>query len=415
MLYRGTATILSKRSGQADGPEGEAALRIVRQCAMQLVKRNGENYKSQEISNTIWSFATIGYGLKGGSTADTGNDYTFLQSNDIEGDMLLMADTVKVAISTAKQIIFRFRSQELNNLAWAMARLGQKDEEILTMIGRELANPRRKVLAQDIGTTLWAFATLEFFDDSIYRQIVKRTNWGRASYTKPQELSNGEYSNRHPIVTGLETLIFFVRLVLWALATADITPKYLDSFDTLLRKSARTPPHVAERDPVTYIVAIASQELMRRPQDFKPQEIKDSLWSLSRVCSEESVWRTSVTKFAVCAYISFVVMQLGIRYPPLFKAVALHLVGPADDAKITGRGLEGFSPQSIGNLAWAYARQAQLASNMSIRRKDDMLIAAMTGRLAQYSISFVDLGESLLQKLFYAIAETDLNAYGEHE
>ena len=62
-----------------------------------------------------------------------------------------------------------------------------------------------------------------------------------------------------------------------------MTPKYVDSFDTILKKSARTPPHVAEKDPITYVIAIAAQELMRRPQDFKPQELKDSLWSLSRV------------------------------------------------------------------------------------------------------------------------------------
>ncbi|CAJ1961283.1 unnamed protein product [Cylindrotheca closterium] len=361
-LVWGVATILSKRPGKADGPEGVAALRVVRQCAMQLIKRNGANYKTQELTNTIWSFATIGFGLKGGTTSDAGNDYTFLPSDDLEGDMLLMEDTVKVAIRSAKQVIHRFRSQELNNLSWALARLGQKDDEILTMIGNQLADPKRKVTPQDIGTTLWGFASLEFLDESVYRGIAKKVNGRRASKTKPQELTN----------------------VLWALATAGMVPKYAESFDTLLQKSARTPPHEASRDPITNVVAIATQELMRRPQDFKPQEIKDSLWSLSR---------------------------LGVRYPPLFKAIAVHLVGPADDARITGRGLEGFSPQAIGNLAWAYARQAQLASDLSFSRKDDLLIAPMTGRLAHYSASFVDVGESLMQKLFYAIAEADLNVH----
>jgi len=170
---------------------------------MQLVKRNGENYKTQEITNTVWAFATIGFGLKGGTTADAGNDYTFLPSDDIEGDMLLMEDTVQVAISAAKQIIHRFRSQELNNLSWALARLGQKDDEMLTMIGNHLADPKRKVTSQDIGTTLWGFATLEFFDESIYREIAKKVNGRRASNTKPQELSNSKYSKRHLMFTRL--------------------------------------------------------------------------------------------------------------------------------------------------------------------------------------------------------------------
>jgi len=358
----GVATILSKHSGQTDSLVSDAALRIIRQCAMQLIKRNGENHKTQEISNTVWSFATIGFGLKGGSSANAGNDYTFLQSDDMEGDLLLMEDAVKVAASTAKQILHRFRSQELNNLAWAMARLGQKDEELLTMIGNEIASPKRKVTSQDIGTTLWGFASVEFFDDDIYRRILAKVNGRRAHYSKPQELSN----------------------VLWALATADVVPKYKDSFDTMLKKQARTPPHIAEVDPVTYVIAIASQELMRRPQEFKTQEIKDILWSLSR---------------------------LGVRYPPLFKAIALHLVGPANDPEITGRGLEGFSSQGMGNLAWAYAKQARLAAEMSSHRNDDMMIGKMTGRLAYYSASFIDVGESLIQKLFYAIAEADLKVH----
>lgn len=196
-FHRGTATILSKQSGQADGPVSSAALRIVRQCAMQLIKRDGENYKTQEITNTVWSFATVGFGLKGGTTADTGNEYTFLQSDDIEGDMLLMEDTVKVAMNVAKQIISRFRSQELNNFAWAMARLGQKDEELLAMIGNEIASPKRRVTSQDIGTTFWGLATLEFFDHTIYARMAQKVNGRRAHYTKPQELSNGRCRLEH--------------------------------------------------------------------------------------------------------------------------------------------------------------------------------------------------------------------------
>lgn len=193
-LCRGVATILSKQSGHADGPVSSAALRIVRQCAMQLIKRDGEDYKTQEITNTVWSFATVGFGLKGGTAADAGNDYTFLQSDDIEGDILLMEDALKVAMKLAKQMVSKFRSQELNNLAWAMARLDQKDEELLEMIGKELAHPKRQVQSQDIGTSLWAFASLEYYDEDIYAGIANKVDGRKAAYTKPQELSNGKLS-----------------------------------------------------------------------------------------------------------------------------------------------------------------------------------------------------------------------------
>jgi hypothetical protein len=261
----GIATILSKRAGHAEGSECDAALRIFRNMARELIKRGGEGYKSQEITNSIWSLATTGFGVTNIKNSDStrlaGNDYTFLISSDVEGDQQLMEEALQVAFEYAKKNIRRFRSQELNNLAWTMARLGQRDDELLEMIGRELINPRRKVSSQDIGTTLWSMATLEYFNADLYRQIVSRVNREKAGYCKPQELSNA----------------------LWALATADVIPEYIDTFDMLLVQRSRTSPAKAESDPVVLTIALAARELMRRPNDFKTQEIKDILWALSRV------------------------------------------------------------------------------------------------------------------------------------
>eukprot|EP00980_Cylindrotheca_fusiformis_P003988 scaffold874_cov126-Cylindrotheca_fusiformis.AAC.21 len=359
----GVATILSKRAGQTNGPECDAALRIFRHVARQLISRDGEGFNSQETSNTIWSFATVGFGLQAGKTTlDSRNEYTFLVSNDAEGDCTLMKDAVQVAIKNAKLNAHRFKSQELNNFAWALARLEQKDYEVLEIIGKQLAHPNRQVSPQDIGTTLWAFATLDYKSDEIYRNIVRRADKNRARRCKPQELSN----------------------VLWALATTDVIPEYRDAFDTLLVENARPSQSQAESDPITRLIAVASQELMNRPGDFKEQEIKDILWSLSR---------------------------LGVRHPTLFKSVAEHLVGDENSPEITGRGVEGFSSQGMGNLAWSYARQAQLGAEVMQRRARAITIYPVSGRLAHYTVSFIDVGESLLQKLFYAIAEADLKVH----
>lgn len=71
---------------------------------------------------------------------------------------------------------------------------------------------------------------------------------------------------------------------LWALATAEVIPDYIDAFDTtLLKEEMRPSPSEIEGDPVTGCFAIAAQELMRRPFEFKSQEIKDILWSFSKV------------------------------------------------------------------------------------------------------------------------------------
>lgn len=128
------------------------------------------------------------------------------------------------------------------------------------------------------------------------------------------------------------------------------------------------------KDPVSECFAAATTELMRRPHHFKAQEIKDILWSLSKV---------------------------GIRHPAVFKSVAKHLVGSDDDVLLghVGRGLQDFSPQGLGNLSWSYAKQAQLAAEV-----DESTIGS-TGRLAVFETVCLDVGEKLIQRLFAGICE----------
>ena len=101
-----------------------------------------------------------------------------------------------------------------------------------------------------------------------------------------------------------------------------------------------------------------------------------------------------------------------MRHPILFKSVAEYLVGASDDPEMTGRGLVDFSAQGLGNLAWAYARQAQLGAEVLSRFEGDTIVPKSSGRLAQYISSYMDLGEDLLQKFFHCIAETDLGVHG---
>jgi hypothetical protein len=151
----GVATIISKRPGQSEGPASDAALRIVRHVARQLVERQGEGYKSQELTNSVWAFATLGFGLIiNGSSDNTLSDYTVLRSDEEEGDRILMEEAIQVVTGIAKKGLRRFRSQELNNIAWTMARLGQRDEELLKQIGTELCNPRRVVSSQVMLATI---------------------------------------------------------------------------------------------------------------------------------------------------------------------------------------------------------------------------------------------------------------------
>lgn len=112
---------------------------------------------------------------------------------------------------------------------------------------------------------------------------------------------------------------------------------------------------------------------------------------------------------------SYRLPQAGVRHPKLFKAVAEYLVGkesdPVPEGQLhCGRGLDDFTQQGIGNLVWSYAKQAQLAAETMNRV--DGLSSISSGRLLVFTTVCLDIGESLVKRLFNCCAETDLAKFG---
>jgi len=333
--------------------ENESAVRVFRWVAKSLQER-ADDFKSQELSNSIWAFATVGFGA---TIQNTGNNDLILGFNQPEDDRELIARTLDAVVKSSIPRLHKFRPQELNNLSWGICRLGHYNSdyrELLEGIAREIMKRKHQFAPQDIGTTLWSFASMEYFEEDVYRSACSRLSLRHCRSFKPQELSN----------------------TVWALATAGVFPKDLSVFDTtLVSSSKRMTISEITKDSVTECFAAATTELIRRPLEFKEQEIKDLLWSLSKA---------------------------GVRHPAVFKSVAKHLVG--SDSGHTGRGLDNFSSQGLGNLAWSYAKQAQLATEVS----DGMIES--TGRLAVYETSWRDVGEPLIKRLFSKIAERAIDS-----
>ena len=92
-------------------------------------------------------------------------------------------------------------------------------------------------------------ATIGFFDDELYRRLVSVF--------------------RHDLVVSCAVEL---SNTIWALATAEIDLGIeRDAFDvTLLPGDDRPYP----RDPVTVFMGDVALQLIQRPHDFKPQEIK---------------------------------------------------------------------------------------------------------------------------------------------
>ena len=391
-----------------DDLETEAVHRILRRV-LSIITDNPDDFKSQEVSNTLWACSTTKFGSTTSGVKQEAMD-----------DALLMTETLANVAVSAEKRLQTFLPQELNNLAWSYARLlepvtvkspakGKLNEQnrhfydillrakeestkLFQGIGQEIMQRRERFAPQDIGTTLWAYATLGYFSaadvdtmptvpkslqipniDDIYRagssivQIIGPTSF------KPQELSNS----------------------LWALATAGMIPKYLDAFDTTMKplKNGRAETNISYilDDPITMCFGAAAMELSRRPFEFKEQEVKDTLWSFSKV---------------------------GMRHPDLFRSVALHLIGEAKNGNAaetsrTHRGLDQFTPQGLGNLAWSFAKQAGCATEMLASEElDNEKSSSSNGRLAVYETSCLDLGEELVTRFFANIAQACLSNPG---
>ena len=171
--------------------EEDAVLRILRIVASALEERV-EEFKPQEISNTLWSFSTVGFGSVD-TQSHPSNGYIFLKSDRHEEDKAQVAHTLDIVSASASQRMNRFRTQELNNLGWSYARLGHRGEasdEIYRGIGNEILRRSHQFDPQDIGTCLWAMASMAFFDDEVYMVAASRLNRRSAKLYKPQEMSN---------------------------------------------------------------------------------------------------------------------------------------------------------------------------------------------------------------------------------
>ena len=251
-----------EKSTEAEKEEDLNVSRILRHVARALVKRP-DDFKSQEISNSIWAFGTLGFGVKEGSwqTRET-FDTIVIQSDDVQGDRNLVSAAVMAAAKSAIPRIFRFKNQELNNLAWGIAKLGCSNPYLFEAIAIEISRPKRKLSGQDIGVTMWAFATSEYFEQDSYQRVASRLNPSIVHTFKPQELSNP----------------------CWAIGTAGVESRYLNAFDTTnFPLKALPSKQDIRRDPITLVFAVAAQEMVRRAPEFISQEIKDILWGFSKV------------------------------------------------------------------------------------------------------------------------------------
>ena len=65
-------------------------------------------------------------------------------------------------------------------MAWGFARLGHRTDragKLFVGVGKQLIQRTWHFKPQDVGTTLWSFATAEYFDYDAFRAGVSRLNF----------------------------------------------------------------------------------------------------------------------------------------------------------------------------------------------------------------------------------------------
>jgi hypothetical protein len=132
------ATLYSKRDEDEDmdeelhDVENDVASRVLRKIA-QALKERVDEFKSQEVSNTIWAFATAGFGYHESALGYFYTETVHLSKTMSEEDHLMLSQTLDVVAANVVQRLEKFRPQELNNMAWGIARLGHSSEIIATL------------------------------------------------------------------------------------------------------------------------------------------------------------------------------------------------------------------------------------------------------------------------------------------
>ncbi len=108
-------TLISRRDSDTPAMdiqiEDQSALHILRWVAKSL-KERVEDFKPQEISNSAWAFATLGFGatpIMG--QFNTNNEYISLLTDQPDEDRKLVTETMLVVAKNAITRLHRFRPQ----------------------------------------------------------------------------------------------------------------------------------------------------------------------------------------------------------------------------------------------------------------------------------------------------------------
>lgn len=323
------ATVYNLMAGRDKGkylPTALGLLEVVR-TEMEARERAGTlcEFKPQELSNTLWSFATVG------------------------------KEAPKVFAGVAEEIkrrgLSEFGPQDIANSIWAFVTAGQSDPELMDCVDKEvmkkgLANFNR----QELANLVWAFAKAEHPMDRFLQQVEEEVVARQLWVFRPQELSN----------------------LVWAFATAgrqaptmfqaieeEIVGRDLGTFKSQEFANIAWAFAKTGRKAEALFASMETELLQQRNLSlFIPQELSNTLWSFAKLGhGSTTLFNAVASEMMRRGLVNFKTQELsnavwahastGQSSEGLFEAV---------EAEALRRGLEAFSAQDLANMVWAFGK-----------------------------------------------------------
>jgi len=372
------------RSTLAPSPETDADLAALFDAVSVAAPKMLPSFKSQELANTAWAFATAGFAAPELFAAIAVEAAPRLRSRCAAEEALLPQEPVSEA----------WRPQEVSNVAWAFATARFRCDDLIDALSKAAVAHSADMNPQALANTAWALSTLLSLDEgdarlefessgpkAAFRALASSARSTINSF-KARELSSlaWAFAKAHhgAALDGRDRKRLFDSIaasalrrmetfdaqglsnVAWAFATAGEGKAVL--FEALAKEalsfesgrasvSAADPPSTADRVMADFAAAPAR----RRLSAFNPQELANFAWAFSKadveasalfqVLAEECVTAASYFNAQELANVAWAYSNAGIEAPKLYNAVASEAV-----VKI-----RLFKPKEVSSLAWAFS------------------------------------------------------------
>lgn len=337
-MLRQTMTVLSSGEAQAlsniahgvarcglRGPEVRQFFESLLVSALRLL----HTYNAQNLSNTVWAFATVACAAPElfarveeaamQKLADF-NTQNLANTTWAYATLAVPAPRLFAAVEqVALPMLGEFKPQELSNLVYAYAKAGVAAPQLFSHAERAALSKLELFKAQDISNTAYAYAlagvgrhTPALFDGMVAQALRREKEF------KAQEISN----------------------TVWAYATAEFRYDGADGKST---------PRTRE---LYDGMAVAAA---RRLHDYKPQEIANTCWAYAKANAPAPALLARLARMAAPRIGDFKLQEVAILAwafathavpaPELFEAIATELSPRMADCE----------QQGLANLTWAFA------------------------------------------------------------